>query len=678
MDASQIFAALRKGNFVMTPLANNQMRYEDLDFVFVKKSDYSPIPNETATRTHFEDLERADAMWIERTGWSRSADALAGQADMWKEDNIPPSLLTAHDTLMDEVIQMGESPATVSLWQNDLWRVRAQAENFTEEPVFVPVFKEKYLATFRKLFCVLVSRPKIFQFTANQRAAYDIMKKDPKTWTVLGFWHSVVCYSYSGCANAAYQPLEAGLAALNWDETNGMFRPLKQAMQIIAHIMLMIKLMLVYFSICASQLMLSVNHGGRNLTMGRFFERECQPFIRTKRSSEGHTPAGKILRLWAYGRAISETSTGNVQLSEDGNISIGAAATSESHIKSGIMRLVDDLESQAVALVGRNVSALDPRMFLDYMEVECTGTRVGESPADKKRLWDWAGGDPIVMMDRFWSKRIYNGGRLSRVQCERDFFVEVVRFKELLLVALQLTGGSPARCSEILTLRLMNSTWEKRNVEFGLGGGALAYRYKKQGAGVLKTVHRFLPQKVARSLLVYIAVIHPFIMCMNQLLSRPVGERALLQSRYLFQSQYRQRVLDELDDDDDDPPETSDTHEQECDAVIFDDMWTLDRVRTVLNVTMTKYFGTKAGVMNVSSWRNCQALITQKRIPDNDGIDFHVGADFHALQFGHGAETERRHDGIAPLDPEDRRICFQHASLAWHNYIGLDAAVRLS
>jgi superfamily II DNA or RNA helicase/predicted Zn-ribbon and HTH transcriptional regulator len=631
-------------------------------------------------RPYVQDIVRPDSQWLSRTGWLIHLNTIARDAirDKWKDCNIPSLVLLAHDMLMEDVLKVAESPDTHGL------RVKANVRNadlekYSEKPVMVPVFKEKYLATFRKLFCIIVSLPKLFLFTPNHRAAYNIMMNNPKSLTVLGFWHSVVCYFYDNCA--PYQPLEAGLAALNWDDKNAVFRSPMQATQIMAHVMLLIRLMLVYYSMCSSNIM--KRHGSMFLTPSQVFRRDCGPFIQTTQGSDADTPVGKILSLWAYGRAISETSTGNVQctLATEGIISTGSAVTTEAHIKAGITRLVDDLEALVVDLVGKSVSALDPRKFIDNMQVRSPGTRVGESPADKKMLWDWAGGDPMHMMNRAWKSKIYNGAFFAKVQCQRSFFVKVVRFKELLLAALQLTGGSPARCSEILTLKLMNTCTEMRNVEFGVRGTALAYRYNKtQWTGVEKTVHRFLPEKVGRALLVYIAVIHPFIMNINQLVynkEHPDELRGLVQSAHIFQSQYRERDLDQLDDDD--TAERSDNYEQLCDGVFLEDLWTLDRARTVLKVMMTKYFTITHGAMNVSSWRHCQALILKKRVVFQPGSG---GIDFHAEQFGHSAETARRHYGIdIDLDPgstEDRVTGFHRASVAWHRYVGLDSPLPLS
>ncbi|RDW22538.1 LOW QUALITY PROTEIN: hypothetical protein B0I71DRAFT_170047 [Yarrowia lipolytica] len=689
MNSSDIMAAFQDEEPVDGLLKINEVQYEDLEGedpgdtvpgttipayqrpVFVQRPDYAPLPDSSAADdmhylkgerfftadTELDsvicDIVRPDSQWLSRTGWLIHLNTIARDAirDKWKDCNIPSLVLLAHDMLMEDVLKVAESPDTHGL------RVKANVRNadlekYSEKPVMVPVFKEKYLATFRKLFCIIVSLPKLFLFTPNHRAAYNIMMNNPKSLTVLGFWHSVVCYFYDNCA--PYQPLEAGLAALNWDDKNAVFRSPMQATQIMAHVMLLIRLMLVYYSMCSSNIM--KRHGSMFLTPSQVFRRDCGPFIQTTQGSDADTP---ILSLWAYGRAISETSTGNVQCI----ISTGSAA----HIKA-----VDDLEALVVDLVGKT---LDPRKFIDNMQVRSPGTRVGESPADKKMLWDWAGGDPMHMMNRAWKSKIYNGAFFAKVQCQRSFFVKVVRFKELLLAALQLTGGSPARCSEILTLKLMNTCTEMRNVEFGVRGTALAYRYNKtQWTGVEKTVHRFLPEKVGRALLVYIAVIHPFIMNINQLVynkEHPDELRGLVQSAHIFQSQYRERDLDQLDDDD--TAERSDNYEQLCDGVFLEDLWTLDRARTVLKVMMTKYFTITHGAMNVSSWRHCQALILKKRVVFQPGSG---GIDFHAEQFGHSAETARRHYGIdIDLDPgstEDRVTGFHRASVAWHRYVGLD------
>lgn len=86
----------------------------------------------------------------------------------------------------------------------------------------------------------------------------------------------------------------------------------------------------------------------------------------------------------------------------------------------------------------------------------------------------------------------------KRVEVE-EYMAAVVRFRENLLVLMHITGGQPARGTEILNIRHSNTVkGEYRNVFIENGLVVFITRYHK-GYAVsreLKIIHRYLPRAV--------------------------------------------------------------------------------------------------------------------------------------------------------------------------------------
>lgn len=247
-------------------------------------------------QAHFQNTEIADSPWLKRTCWSVHGKTLARSAirAKWAEGAIDQTYVDAHNRLMANVMLVGQSPASMTLRQ-DANVCNCETQKYSEEPV-------EYLDTFRKLFCIIFSRPKLFIFTREQRQAYNTLVERPTDGTVMMFWRSIICHSYTD--RAPYRPMEAGLAALNWDEKNATFRTPLHATQIMSHLLLCMRLLLVYFSMTTARVM--KRHSLCPPTAGQVFEQECRRFVRTTRCSEGHTPASQLLSWRTYGRAINE------------------------------------------------------------------------------------------------------------------------------------------------------------------------------------------------------------------------------------------------------------------------------------------------------------------------------------------------------------------------------------
>ena len=94
----------------------------------------------------------------------------------------------------------------------------------------------------------------------------------------------------------------------------------------------------------------------------------------------------------------------------------------------------------------------------------------------------------------------------------RAYLREVDKFRELLLFCVHLTGGQPARGTEITTVRFKNGFLQDRNIFAIHGHIAIVTRYHKSQSQYdkPKVIPRFLPWRVGQLLAVYLAYVQPF------------------------------------------------------------------------------------------------------------------------------------------------------------------------
>ena len=90
-------------------------------------------------------------------------------------------------------------------------------------------------------------------------------------------------------------------------------------------------------------------------------------------------------------------------------------------------------------------------------------------------------------------------------------------FLEQLLILIHITGGQPARGTEITVLRHMNAQQNMRNIYVQDGRVMLVTRYHKAQAltGQLRVIPRFLPTRVGQLLVAYLADVLPFLQLLD-------------------------------------------------------------------------------------------------------------------------------------------------------------------
>ena len=163
-----------------------------------------------------------------------------------------------------------------------------------------------------------------------------------------------------------------------------------------------------------------------------------------------------------------------------------------------------------------------------------------------------------------------------------EVYVEKVEvFRQLLLIAIYLLGGQPARTTEVLSLRYINTSYGGiRNIFIQHKMVCLLFLYHKgyNHSGQVKVVHRYLPRELGDLLVRYLAVVLPF--CQQIQLGQ--GSDWEL-SPFIWDKCLVRRTTSPTEDD--------------CKAKL----WSSDKMRRILQEEAVRHLGTE---LNISSWRH--------------------------------------------------------------------------
>jgi superfamily II DNA helicase RecQ len=223
----------------------------------------------------------------------------------------------------------------------------------------------------------------------------------------------------------------------------------------------------------------------------------------------------KMLSMLAYGKhlAMNHGNSGAVSWSEDRLIlSYRGKPIALSRFRSmvqGAIAEAEDMLWRDLLHVG-----LDERFEipLDELRDDVTWTKRGVSFIDnthnglrEKRKWTLK----HILSDKDGSKM--RNQRSWAMPHVRRYLRKVDRFRELLLLCMHLTGGQPARGTEMTTLRFKNGYLQDRNIFVMHGQMVFVTRYHKSQSQMdkPKVIPRFLPWRVGQVLAVYLAYLQP-------------------------------------------------------------------------------------------------------------------------------------------------------------------------
>lgn len=248
--------------------------------------------------------------------------------------------------------------------------------------------------------------------------------------------------------------------------------------------------------------------------------------------------------------------------------------------------------------------------------------------------------------ERFVSKQAVDGINKSTF---RDWLKTIDDFRGQLLVLMHITGGQPARATEILSIRHSNTIQGRhRNlfIEDGMVVFVTQYHKGEQYKADVKIIHRYLPREVGELVVWYRWLVLPFVQRMRAWLS---SARAI--SDHIWGEDFDGRL------------------------------WTSERMKGHLQRA------TEAGLghaIHIAAYRHIAIAISRKWVRPgsafteeetiDDGVDVADEQATHSA-FTAGAIYAREMQEL-PGSTAGRRQQFRTASVDWHRFLGFASSIK--
>lgn len=264
-------------------------------------------------------------------------------------------------------------------------------------------------------------------------------------------------------------------------------------------------------------------------------------------------------------------------------------------------------------------------------------------------------GQDAATRERFIKPGTRSG--INRKEVER-YMDRVVAFREKLLALLHMTGGQPARATEILSIRHRNTTkGGHRNIFIEDGLVVYVTRYHKGYAisGDVKVIHRYLPREVGELLVWYLWLVLPF----QQRLETMVWKKEAISS-HLWPADPNGRK------------------------------WTSERVRETLKresrvglagqeLTIAAYREIAIGISR-RFLRGSTAFAAEEGEENEEWREENMAAIIADEQSGHTSHVAGMVYARGIMEQAgvvaDRRQLFRESSTDWHRFLGFQSAVQ--
>lgn len=233
------------------------------------------------------------------------------------------------------------------------------------------------------------------------------------------------------------------------------------------------------------------------------------------------------------------------------------------------------------------------------------------------------------------------------------YLAQVESFLQRLLLLVHITGGQPARATELLSLRHSNTVHGRhRNIfiEHGLVSTVTTYHKGYSISNSTKIIHRYLPKPVSELVVYYLWLILPFCLSLRKLV---YGQQAAL-SAFLWPAT---------------TPDCKGRKKEESKAC-----WGGDHLRKVLEREAKTHLQTR---LNILSYRHAAIAISRVHLKCG-GFKRDYGTDDAAFneQASHGSwiagTMYARGLQEAPGHVEARRRQYRAISREWHGFLGFE------
>jgi superfamily II DNA helicase RecQ len=439
------------------------------------------------------------------------------------------------------------------------------------------------------------------------------------------------------------------------------------------------------------------------------------------------TPMDWVLRLRAYGKGANKgtNSAGHVLWVGD-EILYGYVRYSMSQLRSMIHGLVEatrmEVRRELLLLevddAGDAVEGATPLPTVDW------NTMV-DNPAELRSGWNFlqdtrntfSGVDGAGWL----AKRVANEKKLRSVFVDADAsrlsaaaedgvawvkkrveqYEKAMRlFREHLLVAMHMTGGQPARGTELVTTTYLNQpNGQSRGifVEDGLMVYVTLYHKGIGQTRQAKVVHRYLPQEVGELLFYYLWMVLPFWQRLERasrgiqsepspFIWEPMKEEAWTGPRRKKQQQSPKEAEDSGESEDEHGTQVNLQETPKLAAAAGrTEQWGTNQVRRAIERASLHRLETK---LNLQIWRHNTVAIIQRYVKDRDVLKTlgygddetdEVENDPFDLQSTHTTKTVGQVYGRpateSPWSVQSQRGQFRQVSLAWHHFLQFSSAL---
>ncbi|KAH3951994.1 hypothetical protein HBH53_049120 [Parastagonospora nodorum] len=245
-----------------------------------------------------------------------------------------------------------------------------------------------------------------------------------------------------------------------------------------------------------------------------------------------------------------------------------------------------------------------------------------------------------------------------------SYIKQTHRFLRRLLLLIHLTGGQPARGTELLTLRWRNSaSSEVRNIfiEHGLVAFVTSYHKNYSQTSVTKTIFRYLPSEIGTLLVLYLSLVTPFLEQLHKLCPLPSLDNlgSLLWTTSINPSR-RANNLPRAD--------TDKTPLQES-------PWLPTTLGQIISKEFQKHLNTSASIL---TWRHSAIAISREHLPPGCKFKRDYGPESGSSAMDLQAAHTSRAAGInyardkteSPFSTSTLRSEFRKLSQVWHTCLG--------
>ena len=370
-----------------------------------------------------------------------------------------------------------------------------------------------------------------------------------------------------------------------------------------------------------------------------------------------------------------------------------------------IRRLVHGLESSTRTLLVRRILLLDGDDQLPALDLK----QLCDHPSQMKEGWSFLSdqrtswsvdGSTWMMRRQVTEPQLRERFRTSTAKHapvdELKFsrwLEDVKAFKEQLFALVHLSGGAPARGTEVVSIRHENGRTEPRGIFIESGMVVLVTAYHKgySHSKKAKVIHRFVPAEVGHLIVLYLWLVEPFV---RKMLCDDRGQRAY--SPYIWEPRPEKTVAEALRGDSDDSDSNSDEDgdddvgpsggsQPKAKSFNPDGFWDTGRLTRIL---MRESKSRIDVALSTSTWRHvypaihrristdreCQEVLSDLYGESEDLREAEGGSnEARALQSGHVARTEDQIYGLTlsehPLFTQSDQQRFRAVSIEWHCFL---------